>query len=129
MRKVAHLTQQGRYVLLVPGASCRHRFDPATLRYFLTRSVYWGYCFLELRRDAPASVPHARFFRRLGPLAPLALAPAKAALDIRRLIEHRRHLGLGPARLVACSAALVLSGIAVGWGAARWTLGRPAPKF
>ena len=114
VRKVARLTQQGRYVLLVPGASCQHRFEPATLRYFLTRSVYWGYCFLELRRDAPASVPHARFFQRLGPLAPFALAPAKAVLDIRRLVEHRKHLDLNAPRLLACSAALVLSAIAVG---------------
>jgi glycosyltransferase involved in cell wall biosynthesis len=129
VRKVARLAQQGRYVLLVPGASCRHRFDPATLRYFLTRSVYWGYCFLELRRDAPPSVPHARFFQRIGPLAPLALAPAKALLDIRRLVQHRRYLDLNAPRLVACAAALVLSAVAVGWGAARWTLGRPAPKF
>lgn len=129
VRKVARLTQQGRYVLLLPGASCRHRFDPATLRYFLTRSVYWGYCFLELRRDAPASVPHAWFFQRIGPLAPLALAPAKALLDIRRLVQHRRYLDLSAPRLVACAAALVLSAVAVGWGAARWTLGRRAPQF
>jgi hypothetical protein len=50
-------------------------------------------------------------------------------LDIRRLVEHRRHLDLNASRLLARSAALVLSAIAVGWGAVRWTRGQPAPQF
>lgn len=129
VKRAARLREEGRYVLLIPGAACRHRFDPPTLRYFLARSIYWGYCFLDLRRNAPDTVPHTRFFRRIGPLAPLVLGPAKAALDIRRMVKLRSHLGLSRLQAAGCAAALVASGAAVSIGAFRWVLGQAPPSF
>ncbi|HKY04142.1 MAG TPA: glycosyltransferase [Blastocatellia bacterium] len=116
VRMRARLGDEGKYVLLVPGAADRHAFEPE-LKPFLKHGVYWGYCFLNLRRDARPSVPYARLFRRLGPLAPLALVPAKAMIDLKRMFERRADLRLTPQQIVSCSAALLLNSLAVGYGA------------
>lgn len=127
VRMRARLGDEGRYVLLVPGAADRHVFVPG-FKPFLKRAVYWGYCFLNLRRDARPSVPYARLFQRLGPLAPLALVPAKAVIDLKRLIERRADLDLTFGQAVSCSAVLLLNSLAVGYGAMLSVLGIPPSK-
>ncbi len=127
VRMRARLGDEGRYVLLVPGAADRHVFEPG-FKPFLKRAAYWGYCFLNLRRDARPSVPYARLFRRLGPLAPLALVPAKAMIDLKRLFERRADLDLTPRQTVSCSAVLLLNSLAVGYGAMLKVLGVPPSK-
>lgn len=127
VRMRARLNEQGRYVLLVPGAADRHVFVPG-FKPFLKRAVYWGYCFVDLRRDARPSVPYARLFQRLGPLAPLALVPAKAMIDLKRLFERRADLGLTTRQVVSCSAVLMVNSLAVGYGAMLSVLGLPPSK-
>ena len=126
VRMVARLAEEGKYVLLVPEVADRHRFLPG-LRPFWQRGIYWGYCFLDLRRDARPSVPYARLFRRLGPLAPLALVPAKAAIDLKRLFDRRDDLELTASQTLRCAAALALNSLAAGYGAALSLRRQPPP--
>ena len=126
VRMVARLAEQGRYVLLVPGAADRHRFLPGW-RGFWQRGLYWGYCFLDLRRKARSSVPYARLFQRLGPLAPLALVPAKAAIDLKRLFDRRDDLELSAGQMLRCAVALAFNSLAAGYGAALALLRQPPP--
>jgi glycosyl transferase family 2 len=121
------LAARGRHILLVPDALSRHDHDPG-IRAMVARGVYWGYCFLKLRREGSGDVSHTRLFRALGPLAPLALVPAKAVIDLRRLGERRRDLGLGVGSTVACAAVLAFNALAVGVGAARYLVGSEPPR-
>jgi glycosyltransferase involved in cell wall biosynthesis len=127
VEKAAEIRTAGRHILLVPEAANSHDHEPG-LRAMHARGVYWGYCFLKLRRDGTGNARYARLFRALGPLAPLAVVPAKAWIDVRRLGERRRDLGLGAAATVTCAAVLVANALSVGVGAARCILGLPPQR-
>ena len=125
VQMAAEIRRRGRHILLVPGAGNHHHFLPG-FKPFLAHGVYWGYCFLNVRR-AGASVPYGKLFRRLGPLGPLALVPAKAALDLFRMMARRADLRMSVTETLGCAAALVVNSIAVGRGAARAFLDKPPP--
>lgn len=122
--RAATETRAGREILLCAGAATRHAFI-ASLPLFLQRGVYWGYCFVALRRDAATGARWARALRRAGPLAPFLLAPAKIALDLARLARTARGRGIRVAAVAA--GVLILNGAAVGIGAMKAVLGRPIP--
>ncbi len=126
VRMSAHIREQGKFILLVPGAANHHHFLPG-FTLFLAHGIYWGYCFLKLRRAAAASVPYGKLFRRLGWFAPLALLPAKAALDLWRMGQRHADLQMSFAETLGCAAALMVNAFAVGWGAARAAFGMPPP--
>jgi glycosyltransferase involved in cell wall biosynthesis len=65
VKKIAALRHAGQHVMLDPGAEVRHAFYPG-LTNFLTFSVYWGWCFLHLRRGNPTGVAYAGLFDGLG---------------------------------------------------------------
>ena len=125
LQMAAAIARQGRYILLVPGAANHHHFLPG-VKLFLAHGVYWGYCFLSVRRMG-ADVPYGKLVRYLGPLAPLVLIPAKAALDLWRLARRRADLDMSLKEVVGCAAALLINSLAVGAGAARSALRLPAP--
>ena len=127
VRLVARLYRNGRFVLLVPEVATRHRHVPEMLPFF-ARGVYWGYCFVELRRDGSSPVRYGRLVRAFWPLAPLALVPAKLAVDLRRLLQRRKDIDLRPWQLAAPSGLLLLNSLAVGYGAALSVARRPIPK-
>lgn len=126
VRLAARIIGNGRYILLVPGAANHHHFLPG-FKLFLAHGIYWGYCFLRLRRDGSTSVPYAKFFQRLGPLAPLALVPAKAVFDLWRMIQRRADLDMSLMETAGCAVALLANSFAVGWGAFRSFLKLPPP--
>jgi hypothetical protein len=117
------LKDSGARVLYVPDAAVRHRHEPG-LRNFLAFGAYWGWCFLSLRRHGSAAVPYRTLFNRLGPLAPLVLAPAKAYMDTRRLLHRRTDLSLSLREGLGCAAVLYLNALAVGVGGLLFVLGR-----
>jgi hypothetical protein len=126
VRLAARIYDKGRYILLSPGAANHHHFLPG-FNFFLAHGVYWGYCFLQLRRSGASSVPYAKFFNRLGPLAPLALIPAKAAFDLGRMMQRRADLEMSLFDTVGCTVSLLINSFAVGVGAFRSFLGLGAP--
>lgn len=126
VRLAARIYDRGRYILLAPGAANHHHFLP-DFKLFLAHGVYWGYCFLQLRRDGASCVPYAKLFNRLGPLSPLALIPAKAAFDLWRMIQRRADLEMNLFDTVGCTASLLVNSFAVGMGAFRSFLGLEAP--
>ncbi len=128
VRKLAKLQQRGEIVSFEPRAAVRHAFYPG-LKNFLTFSTYWGWCFLKLRRDARArgeQVPYG-WFNTLGWLAPLILSPAKLAMDLRRLLQNYKALGLTPIRFAGCLLWLAAMAPAVGYGGMLERLGREPP--
>jgi glycosyltransferase involved in cell wall biosynthesis len=125
VQMAAAIHRQGRHILLAPGAGNHHHFLPG-FKPFLAHGLYWGYCFLNVRREG-ARVPYGKLFRRLGPLAPLALVPAKAALDIWRMGARRADLRMSLTETIGCAAALAVNALAVGAGAARAFLNMPPP--
>ncbi|MHA7815618.1 MAG: glycosyltransferase family 2 protein [Pseudohaliea sp.] len=128
VRKLARLQQAGRQVVLEPGAAVRHAFYPG-VGHFIDFSMYWGWCFLHLRRAAMAAgepVPY-RWWHRLGLAGPLLLIPAKMVMDWRRLLEHRRAMGLSWGRVGACALFLAAMAPAVCYGALLERLGREPP--
>ncbi|HEY7911478.1 MAG TPA: glycosyltransferase family 2 protein [Blastocatellia bacterium] len=125
VQMAAEIHRHGRHILLAPGAGNHHHFLPG-FKLFLAHGLYWGYCFLKVRRGG-ANVPYGKLFRRIGPLAPLALVPAKAALDIWRMGARKGDLGMSATETIGCAAALLVNSIAVGAGAARAFLRMPPP--
>lgn len=127
VEKAAEIRAAGRHILYSPGAASAHEHVPG-LRAQHFKGVYWGYCFLKLRRAGTGRPPYAALVRALGPLAPLALAPAKAGIDLRRLAEWHADFGLDAAATVRCAALLALNALSIGIGAARCVAGRPTPE-
>jgi hypothetical protein len=126
VEKAAEIRAAGRYILYVPGAASSHEHVPG-LRAQHFKGVYWGYCFLKLRRAGTGRARDAGRMRAVGPLAPRVVAPAKAWIDLRRLAGRRADFGLGAAATVRCAALLALNAISIGIGAARCVAGRPTP--
>jgi hypothetical protein len=116
-----------RHVVLVPEAAVSHDHEPG-LPAQHGRALYWGYSFLRLRCEEGRDVKYARLFRALGPLAPLVLVPAKAWIDLRRLVQRRGDLGLGLAASARCGASLLLNACSAGMGGLRYTLGMSKPR-
>ena len=121
------LRARGERMLLVPGARNIHDHEPGFAAQH-GRGVYWGYCFLRLRLDGSSNVKYARLFRRLGPLAPLAVLPAKSVIDLRHLLERRRDLEAGFGATLAVAMLLVLNAFSASLGAMRYYAGLPAPR-
>jgi glycosyltransferase involved in cell wall biosynthesis len=127
VEKASSITERGGRIVAVPAAESRHDHEPGLAAQH-GRGVYWGYCFLRLRREATSDVPFGRLFSRLGPLAPLAVVPAKAAIDLRRLAERRRDLGLSLLQTARVAGLLVLNSLSCGVGAMRCFAGLPPPR-
>lgn len=126
VRLAARIYDRGHYILLAPGAANHHHFLP-DIKFFLAHGAYWGYCFLQLRRDGADCVPYAKLFNRLGPLSPLALIPAKAAFDLGRMIQRRADFDMSLLEAAGCAMWLVANSFAVGMGAFRSFLRLGAP--
>lgn len=118
---------RGEQIVLVPGARNIHDHEPGLASQH-GRGVYWGYCFLRLRLEGSPEVKYAKLFRRLGPLAPLAVVPAKALIDVRHLLERRRDLEAGAGATLAVAGLLVLNALSVSLGAMRYYAGLPPPR-
>jgi hypothetical protein len=130
VRMATAIRVSGRHVLLTPDAANRHDHEPGVAG-MLGRGAYWGYCFLRLRHDETDDIHYVRLFRGLGPLAPCALVPMKAARDIRQLVAKRRELSVRPFLAARCAGLMILNAVAVGVGAARYQFGLtppPAPQ-
>lgn len=124
--KASDLAARSETILLAARAVNAHDHEPG-LRAQHIRGVYWGYCFLKLRHTTGREAKYARLFRALGPLAPIALIPAKALIDLRRLAERRADLELGLGATLGCAAMLGLNSLSVGLGAVRFALGLAPP--
>ncbi|MCC6744341.1 MAG: glycosyltransferase [Acidobacteria bacterium] len=118
---------RGDRIELVPGATSLHDHEPGFAAQH-GRGVYWGYCFLRLRRESDVRVPYGALFRRLGKLAPLALIPAKTFIDLRRAFQLRRDLALNPIAIAGVSGLLILNAFSVSLGAMRYEAGLPPPR-
>lgn len=118
---------RGDRIVLVPGARNIHDHEPGFASQH-GRGVYWGYCFLRLRLEGSPEVKYAKLFRTLGPLAPLAVAPAKALIDIRNLLARRRDLDAGAGATLAVAGLLVLNALSASLGAMRYYAGLPPPR-
>jgi len=66
VRKATRILAAGQSIELRPAMAAIHQFRPG-IGHVFQRGVYWGYCFLEFRRQP--DVPHAWLFGRIGPLA------------------------------------------------------------
>jgi hypothetical protein len=125
--KAAELQSRGAAILLASRAINSHDHEPG-LRAQHVRGMYWGYCFLKLRHSGGREARYGRLFRALGPIAPFVLAPAKAIIDLRRLVQRRSDLELGVADCLGCAAMLLLNSLSVGAGAARFAFGLSPPR-
>lgn len=121
------VSADGERMVLVAGARNIHDHEPGFGAQH-GRGVYWGYCFLRLRLDGSPDVPYARLFRRLGPLAPLAVLPAKAAIDLRNLIRRRQDLAASVPDTIAVAGLLVMNAFSASLGAMRYAAGLPPPR-
>ena len=126
VRMAQHVVASGRYILLHPAARVRHGRVPGFMP-FLARGFYWGYCFALLCLGRDSSPRYAALFRRVGPLAPLALGPVKAFVDLRELLLRRSDLGVPARRLLPVAAVLLLNAVPVGLGAVRGLMKLPPP--
>jgi hypothetical protein len=124
---VTRILDVGGRVVLIPAARNIHDHEPGFASQH-GRGVYWGYCFLRLRLEGSPAVKYATLFRRLGPLAPLAVMPAKCAIDLRNLIKRRRDLEAGAADTLAVAGLLVLNAFSASLGAMRYYAGLPPPQ-
>lgn len=127
VEKAAEIASVGRYTLLVPGAATSHDHMPG-LRAQHFRGVYWGYCFLKLRRSGTGRPRYARLMRALGPLAPFAIVPGKAWIDLKKLVEVREGLGMGLGATLRCATLLAINTLSVGWGAMLCVAGSGVPE-
>ena len=127
VEKAAEIQATGGHILYVPAAATSHEHIRG-LRAQHFKGAYWGYCFVKLRRAGTGRPRFAGLVRSLGPLVPIAIVPAKAWIDLRRLAERRGDFGLGAAATVATAALLVANAVSVGIGAALCVAGRPTPR-
>lgn len=121
------LVERGEQLTLVPGARNVHDHEPGFAAQH-GRGVYWGYCFLRLRLEGSEAVPYASLFRRLGPLAPLAVVPAKTFIDVKQATLLRRDLGMSAFETVGVCGLLVLNAFSASLGAMRYYAGLPPPR-
>jgi hypothetical protein len=127
VKKISKFLATGREVILEPLAAVDHAFEPG-LRNFATFATYWGWCFLQLRRDAGAHIPYARLFNGMSWLAPVALVPAKSFMDARRTLQNRRAMQLSWAQVLFCIGFLCCMSFAVGYGGMLARLGKAPPR-
>lgn len=124
---VTRILARRERAVLIPAARNIHDHEPGFASQH-GRGVYWGYCFLRLRLEGSPAVKYATFFRRLGPLAPLAVMPAKVAIDLRNLIKRRYDLEAGVGATLAVAGLLVLNAFSASLGAMRYYAGLPPPQ-
>lgn len=125
--KASQVAARGGRILFVPEAQSVHDHEPGLAAQH-GRGLYWGYCFLRLRREGPPTVPYSQLFRGLGPAAPVAVVPAKLGIDMLRLLERRRDLGLTVIGTVRVACLLTLNAFSTGVGALRYYAGLPPPQ-
>lgn len=125
--KASRVAARGGRIMFVPEAQSVHDHEPGLAAQH-GRGLYWGYCFLRLRREGPPTVPYSRLFRGLGPAAPVAVVPAKLAIDMLRLLERRRDLGLSLIGTIRVACLLALNAFSTGLGALRYYAGLPPPQ-
>lgn len=123
----ASLMEQGKSLRYVPSARVKHFYEEG-LGNFVDFAVYWGWCFLNARRNGQAEVPYRQLFKRLGVLAPLIMVPAKLFMDARRLVQRWKDYALTVPDAAAILGLLSLMSLAVGYGGLLSVLGRQAKE-
>jgi len=120
----AALKAGGKLLRYVPAARVTHFYEEGLVN-FMDFGRYWGWCFLNARRSGDRALPYRAIFHALGPLAML---PAKLAIDTLRLVQRWSDYQLNLRQGAAILALLSVNAFAVSYGGLLRVLGKKAPE-